>query len=77
MSAAAVQPVRVPAPSDDFLDVDDLASEAEQALEAYRRGPWRQLSEETRIASLRRAIELLHRVEDLETGRVPMRIWRD
>ena len=72
MSAAAVQSVRVPAQIDESLDVDELASQAEEALEAYRRAPWRQLTEQTRMAKLRRAIELLHRVEDLETGRIPM-----
>lgn len=72
MAAAAVQPIVVPANVEAFVDIDDLASQAEEALEAYRRAPWRQLTEATRLAKLRRAIELLHRVEDLETGRIPM-----
>ena len=56
------------------FDVQELASEAAEALEAYRRAPWRQLSERTRMAKLHHAIELLHRVEDIETGRIPMPI---
>lgn len=77
MAATAVQPITVPAKVDDLFDVDELASRAEQALEAYRRAPWRGLTEQTRLASLHRAIELLHRVEGLETGRIPTRVWGD
>ncbi len=56
------------------FDVQELASEAADALEAYRRAPWRQLSERTRMAKLRRAKKLLKRIEDLETGEIPMRV---
>jgi len=65
-----------PAERESF-DVQKLASEAAYALEAYRRAPWLQLSERTRMARLRRAIELLNRVEGLETGRIPMPIQDD
>lgn len=66
-------------PPDDeaSFDVQELASQAADALEAYQRAPWRQLSDRVRMAKLRRAIELLQRVEGLETGRIPMRIWGD
>ena len=62
---------------EDSFDVQELASQAAEALEAYRRAPWRQLSERSRMAKLRRAIVLLNRIEGLETGRIPMRIWGD
>jgi hypothetical protein len=59
-----------PAAKESF-DVQELASEAAEALEAYRRAPWRQLTEQTRMAKLRRAIELLNRIESIESGRIP------
>ena len=62
---------------EESFDVQELASEAAEALEAYQRAPWRQLSDQTRMAKLRLAIRLLQRVEGLETGRIPMRIWGD
>jgi hypothetical protein len=62
---------------EDCFDVQELASQAADALETYRRAPWRQLSDRARMARLRRAIELLQRIEGLETGRIPMRIWGD
>jgi acyl-CoA reductase-like NAD-dependent aldehyde dehydrogenase len=62
--------VHVKSAERESFDVHELASEAANALEAYRRAPWRQLSERTRMAKLRRAIELLNRVEGLETGRI-------
>jgi len=58
---------------EEFVDVQELASEAADSLEAYQRAPWRQLTEEARMAALRRAISLLHRIEELETGQTP--IW--
>ena len=64
-------------PLDQCCDVQELASEAAEALEAYQRAPWRQLSDSARMAKLRRAIRLLNRVEGLETGRIPIRIWGD
>jgi hypothetical protein len=67
-----------PAPEEEeSFDVQELASQAANALEAYRRAPWRQLSDRARMTRLRRAIELLQRIEGLETGRIPMRIWGD
>jgi hypothetical protein len=65
----------MPAEAEESFDVQKLASEAADALEAYRRAPWGQLNERTRMAKLRRAVELLNRVEGLETGRIPM--WGD
>ena len=65
------------AEEEDSFDLQELASQAAEALEAYRRAPWRQLSERTKMARLRRAIVLLNRIEGLETGRIPMRIWGD
>jgi hypothetical protein len=62
---------------DESFDLQALASEAADALEAYRRAPWRQLSDRTRMAKLSRAIQLLKRIEGLETGRIPMRIFGD
>ena len=66
-----------PVEEEECFDVQELASQAADALEAYRRAPWRQLSDSARMARLRRAIELLQRIEGLETGRIPMRIWGD
>ena len=79
MSAVALRrvPATMPAPVDESFDVQELANEAADALEAYQRAPWRQLNGRTRMAKLRRAIELLRRIEGLETGRIPMRIWGD
>ena len=62
---------------EESFDVQELASEAAEALEAYQRAPWRQLNDQTRMAKLSRAITLLQRVEGLETGRTPMRVWGD
>ena len=70
-------PSRPPVQQEESFDVQELAGEAADALEAYRRAPWRQLDEQTRMAKLRRAIHLLERVEGLETGRIVMRIWGD
>jgi hypothetical protein len=63
--------VRVKLPPQEPFDVQELASEAAEALEAYRRAPWRQLTERTRMAELHRAIELLNRIEGIESGRIP------
>lgn len=76
-AAVRVMPLRKPAKTEESFDVYELASEAADALEAYQRAPWRQLTERTRMAKLRRAIQLLKRIEGLETGRIPMRIWGD
>ena len=62
---------------EESFDVQELASQAAYALEAYQRAPWRQLSDRTRMAKLRRAIKLLQRIEGIETGRIPMPMWGD
>ena len=64
--------LRIKPAEQESFDVQELASEAADALEAYRRAPWRKLSERTRMAKLRRASKLLKRIEDLETGKIPM-----
>jgi hypothetical protein len=63
---------RMPVPEEMSDDIDELANEAADALEDYCRAPWRQLSEQTRRAKLRKAIELLQRAEGLESGEIPM-----
>ena len=63
--------------TEESFDVQELASQAAEVLQAYQRAPWCQLSDRTRMAKLRRAIELLQRIEGLETGRIPMRLWGD
>lgn len=70
-------PPRPPVQREESFDVQELASEAADELEAYRRAPWRRFDEPTRMAKLRRAIHLLERVEGLETGRIAMRMWGD
>lgn len=76
-SAIGIMPSPVTSGEDESFDVYELAGEAAEALEAYQRAAWRQLSERTRMAKLRRALELLKRIEDLETGRIPTPIWGD
>ena len=76
-AAIALVPARTPSETDESFDVYELASEATDALEAYRRAPWRQLSDRTRMAKLHRAMELLRRIDDLESGRIPLPIWGD
>ena len=56
-------------PEEESFDIQELASETAEMLEAYQRAPWRQLSDEVRIARLRRAIALLKRIEHIESGR--------
>ena len=63
--------------TEESFDVQELASQAAEVLKAYQRAPWCQLSDRTRMAKLRRAIELLQRIEGLETGRIPIRLWGD
>ena len=67
----------VPVESEESFDVYELAHEAAEALEAYQRAPWRQLSDCARMAKLTRAIALLRRIEDLETGQIAMPMWGD
>lgn len=82
MSAAIITfPLR-PASSEPELplesfDVQELAAQAAEELEAYRRAPWTKLSDERRLSRLRRAKELLDRIDGLETGRIGMQVWGD
>lgn len=69
------QLVRVNSAEQECFDVQELAAEAAEALEAYRRAPWRQLTDRTRMAKLHHAIELLNRIEEIETGRIAMPIF--
>ena len=63
--------------AEESFDVQELASQAGEVLQAYLRAPWCQLSDRTRMAKLHRAIELLQRIEGLETGRIPFRLVGD
>lgn len=65
-----------PVPEEAF-DVQELTSQAADALEAYQRAPWTGINEHVRIAKLRLAIELLRRVEDIEAGNIPAPVWGD
>lgn len=76
-AAIYVMPQRTAEPPQECFDTQELASQAADALEAYSRAPWRRLTDQARMAKLGRAISLLHRIEDLETGRIPMPIWGD
>lgn len=58
-------------------DVYELASEAADALETYRRAPWTQINPRARLESLERALHLLQRAHDVETGKIPQPIWGD
>jgi hypothetical protein len=58
-------------------DVYELASDAADALETYRRAPWTQINDRVRLESLERAIHLLQRAYDIETGKIPQPIWGD
>ena len=69
--------VRVKAVDQKSFDVQELASKAADALEGYRQAPWHQLSERTRMAKLHRAIELLKRIEGIESGRIPKPVFGD
>lgn len=71
------QPVEAPRENAESFDMYELADDAAEALEGYRRAPWSQLSTRLRIAKLRKAIELLQRVEALETGRIPAPLFGD
>ena len=58
-------------------DVAELASEAADCLETYRRAPWTQINDRVRMHSLSRAIRLLQRAHDIETGKIAPPIWGD
>ena len=67
-----------PTPEDEeSFDVQELASQAADALEAYRRAPWTCINDRTRMAKLRLAKQLIDRIEGLESGRIPLPIWGD
>ena len=68
---------RMPVSVENSDDMYELASEAAEALEDYCRAPWRQLSERTRKAKLRRAIELLQRAEELESSEISAESFGD
>lgn len=70
-------PARTVEEPEESFDTQELASQAADALEGYQRAPWRQFSDQVRMAKLRRAIELLQRIEALETGQIPMPMWGD
>ena len=63
--------------NEESRDVYELASAAASALETYRRAPWTQINDRLRMANLRRAIQLLQRAHDIETGKIPPPIWGD
>ena len=62
---------------DESRDVCELASQAAAALESYRRAPWTQINDQVRVENVERAIALLRRVHDLETGKIPPPICGD
>lgn len=62
---------------DQSFDVQELASQASVVLEAYRRAPWTGINDQTRMAKLRLARQLIERIERLETGRITMRTLGD
>jgi len=64
-------------PEEESRDVYELASEAAEALETYRRAPWTQINDRVRLANLTKAIHLLQRAYDVETGKIPAPIWGD
>ena len=68
---------RVEQPEEESRDVYELASEAADCLETYRRAPWTQINDRIRLQSLARAIQLLRRAHDIETGKIPPPIWGD
>lgn len=64
-----------PADAEVEVDVYELADEAAEALEAYQRAPWNRLNDRLRLEKLRKAIELLQRVERFETLQTPTGNW--
>jgi hypothetical protein len=68
---------RVEAREEESRDIYELASEAADCLETYRRAPWTQINNRLRLDSLKRAIYLLQRAHDIETGKIPPPIWGD
>jgi hypothetical protein len=72
-----VMQIPVLSEAEESFDVQELASQAGEVLQAYQRAPWYQLSDRTRMAKLRKAIELLQRIEGLETGRIRAHLLGD
>ena len=68
---------RIAQQEEESHDVYELAAEAADCIEAYRRAPWTQINERTRMANLARALYLLQRAHDIETGKIPPPIWGD
>jgi hypothetical protein len=68
---------RVEHREEESRDVYELASEAADCLETYRRAPWTQINDRIRMTNLARAIELLQRAHDIETGKIAPPIWGD
>ena len=68
---------RVAHQEEESHDVYELAAEAADCVEAYRRAPWTQINDRLRMANLERAIHLLQRAHDIETGKIPPPIWGD
>lgn len=64
-------------PEEESRDIYELASEAADALETYRRAPWTQINDRVRMTALTKAIYLLQRAHDIETGKIPPPIWGD
>jgi len=58
-------------------DIFELAAEAAEAIEDYRRAPWTQINDRIRVQKLVRALALLQRAYDIETGKIPQPIWGD
>ena len=59
------------------FDLWEIAVLVADHLERYVRAPWRQLNEDARMGHLRQAKALLQRIEDLETGKIPISEWGD
>ena len=68
---------RVDPEPEECRDTFELAAEAAEAIEDYRRAPWTQINDRIRVQKLVRAIALLQRAYDIETGKIPQPIWGD
>ena len=68
---------RIEQQEEDSRDIYELAAEAADCIEAYRRAPWTQINDRLRMANLARAIQLLQRAHDIETGKIAPPIWGD
>ena len=68
---------RIERQEEDSRDIYELAAEAADCIEAYRRAPWTQINDRMRMSNLERAIQLLQRAQDIETGKIAPPIWGD